>query len=144
MEARRAYREHLRRIYHLSSALWLLEWDQETCLGERGVDARADVIGQLTKERFELSVAPELGTWLKALRQDASLSLEEKASVRVVGKQYDRQKAIPASFVEANAKAKAKGQAAWAKAREASDFSLFLPHLDRIAEQARQLAEYYG
>lgn len=93
---------------------------------------------------FELSVAPELGEYLEALEGDRSLSIEEQASVRDLGKQYRRRKAIPSELIEEVAVARSQAQAAWAQAREKSDFSIFQPLLTKMVDYARRFADYFG
>ena len=81
-----AYKEHLREIGKLESALALLQWDQRTNLPRKGHPARAEVIGKLTKMAFEMSVSDKLGEYLEDLERQEGLTEEERASVRVVGK----------------------------------------------------------
>jgi len=139
-----AYKEHLREIGKLESALALLGWDQRTNLPRKGHPARAEVIGKLTKMVFELSVSDKLGEYLEYLQGREGLTDEERASVRVVGKSYRRHKAIPPAFYEEYAIASSRSETVWEEAKEKSDFRLFQPHLARMIDYARRFAEYYG
>jgi len=139
-----AYKEHLREIGKLESALALLGWDQRTNLPRKGHPARAEVIGKLTKMVFELSVSDKLGEYLEDLQGREGLTDEERASVRVVGKSYRRHKAIPPAFYEEYAIASSRSETVWEEAKEKSDFRLFQPHLARMIDYARRFAEYYG
>jgi carboxypeptidase Taq len=121
------YKAHLREIGKLSSALSLLHWDQRTQLPNGGQETRAEVVGKLTKMVFELSIADELGRYLEELEKREDLSEEESASLRVVGKAYRRNKAIPPDFYERFAIAASKAETTWEKAKERSDFLLFRP-----------------
>jgi carboxypeptidase Taq len=144
MDILAAYKDHLREIGKLGSALSLLHWDQRTQLPNSGQETRAEVVGKLTKMVFELSIADKLGRYLEELEKREDLSEEESASVRVVGKAYRRNKAIPPDFYERFAIAASKAETTWEKAKERSDFLLFRPHLEEMVEYARQFAEYYG
>ena len=144
MDTLAAYKEHLREIGKLESAVSLLGWDQRTNLPRKGHPARAEVIGKLTKMAFELSVSDELGEYLSELEGRDSLSQVEEASVRVVGKAYRRHKAVPPAFYEEYAIAAARSETAWEEAKEKSDFALFKEHLERMVDYARKFAEYYG
>ena len=139
-----AYKEHLREIGKLESALALLQWDQRTNLPRKGHPARAEVIGKLTKMVFELSVSDKLGEYLDDLQGQEGLTKKECASVRIVGKSYRRHKAIPPAFYEEYAIASSRSESVWEEAKEKSDFSLFQPHLARMIDYARRFAEYYG
>ncbi len=139
-----AYTQHLHEMNILSSALSLIGWDQETHMPPRGIGFRSQVMGRLTKNLFELTVSPELGTLLEQLEADDSLSLEQKASVRDIGKQYRRRKAIPPALIEEQAETQSQAQAAWAEARKKSDFSIFEPLLVQMVDYARTFADYFG
>jgi carboxypeptidase Taq len=138
------YKAHLQEIGKLNSTLALLHWDQRTYLPPKGQEARAEVIGKLTKMVFELSIDDRLGRYLDKLEKRDDLSEEERASVRVVGKEYRRRKAIPPDFYERFAIASSKAESVWERAKAKSDFSLFRPHLEEMVEFARRFAEYYG
>ncbi len=139
-----SYQEHLKEMNILSSALALLSWDQETHMPPRGIGVRSQVTGRFAKKLFELSIAPELGQYLDALTKDSSLSIEQRASVRDMAKQYHRQKAIPPALIEEYSIVQSQSQAAWAEARQKSDFSLFEPLLTKMVDYARRFADFYG
>ena len=144
MDTLTAYKSHLLEISKLTSAATLMGWDQQTYMPEKALAFRAEATGALSKMIFELSTHEDLGVYLEELGQRSDLSTTEKASVRVVGKEYRRSKAIPASFVEEYAVAQTQAQSAWVEARKASDFSLFQPLLEKMIGFARRFADYYG
>ena len=144
MDTRTAYRSLLLEIGKLDSAVSLLGWDQHTHMPPRGVDARAAALGKLARLQFELSTSDELGGLLEDLEGREDLSIEERASVRVVGAEYRRKKAVPASLFEAFTVARSAAQSAWAQARQEADYERFRPHLAKLIDFARQLAELYG
>jgi len=138
------YKSHLREIGKLQSSLALLQWDQRTYLPEKGHPARAEVIGKLSKMAFELSISDKLGKYLDELKKRDDLSPQDKASVRVVGREYRRHKAIPPELFEQFSIARARSETAWEKAKAASDFESFRPHLEEMVDYARKFAEYLG
>jgi len=93
---------------------------------------------------FELLVSDELGGYIAELRKADGLSDIERASIRRVGKDYDRNRAIPADLIEEQSVAQSQAQTAWVAARRASDFAAFRPHLEKMVGYARKFAEYYG
>ena len=139
-----AYKEHLQEIGKLQSSLALLHWDQRTYLPKKGHDSRAEVIGKLSKMVFELAICDELGRYLKELEGQDDLSLEDRASVRVVGKAYRRHKAIPPDFYERFAIARSRSETAWEHAKATSGFKHFQPHLEEMIDFSRRFADYYG
>ncbi len=138
------YREHLAEMRKLSSAVSLLGWDQQTHMPPKAAPHRAQVVGKLSRMLFELSVSDRLGAYLEELRKEDGLSPLEKASIRRIGKSYARNRAVPPDFVEQFQIAQSEAQSAWVAARKASDFASFRPHLEKIVEFSRRLADYYG
>ncbi len=139
-----AYRDHLKEMNILTTALALLSWDQETHMPKRGIGARSEAAGRFSKHLFELAIAPKLGTYLAALESDDSLTVEERASVREVGKRYRRRKTIPPELIEEYGVTRSQSQAAWEEARGQSNFSVFEPFLVKMVDYARRFADYYG
>ncbi len=144
MDELKAYKAHLHEMGKLDSALALLAWDQRTYLPRKGQETRAEAIGKLTKLSFQMATSPRLGRLLDALGARDGLSLGDRASLRVVGKDYGRRKAIPARVVERFAIARSKSETAWERAKETSDFKAFLPHLEGMVDFSRRFADYYG
>ena len=144
MDSLTAYKAHLTEIAKLHSAQALLGWDQETHMPKKGGAARAQVAGKLSKMAFELFVSDKMGEYIDELEKKDGLSLEERASVRRVGRDYRRNKAIPPALIEEFTIVRSQAQLAWAKAREISDFSAFQPHLEKIIDYVRRFADYYG
>jgi carboxypeptidase Taq len=139
-----SYKAHLQEMNMITSALTLLSWDQETHMPPRGIAVRSQVTGNFSKKLFELSIAPELGEYLETLKNDDSLTVEERASVRDMAKAYHRQQAIPPAMIEEQAIVQSQAQAAWVEARKKSDFTVFQPLLTKMVDFARRFADYYG
>jgi carboxypeptidase Taq len=138
------YRNHLAEIGKLGSAASLLGWDLQTHMPPKAAPFRAQVQGKLSRMAFELATSDVLGRYLDELSRAKGLTPLEQASVRVNKKQYDRARAVPADFVEARQIAQSEAQGAWVEARRTSNFALFEPHLEKMVDFARRLAEYYG
>ena len=144
MDTLTAYRKHMLDIARLGSANSLLGWDLETHMPAKAIRFRSEVIGLLSKMMFERFTSDEVGAWISELSARDDLSFEESASVRVVGRDYHRRKKLPAELVEQHAIARAQAQPAWAEARQKSDFNLFLPHLVKMIDFAKRIADCYG
>ena len=144
MNTLEAYQAHVREIAKLQSTLALLYWDQRTYMPPKGHNGRAQVIGQLSKMIFERLTCDELGRCLESLEERDDLSLEDRASVRVVGKAYRRHRAIPSDFYEEFSIARSLSESVWEQARASSDFTLFQPHLEKMVDYSQKLAQYYG
>ncbi|MCX6762923.1 MAG: carboxypeptidase M32 [Candidatus Moranbacteria bacterium] len=66
------------------------------------------------------------------------------AIVRELWREYERQKKLPVAFVKEMAKICSEGHNVWIKAREKSDFGIFLPYLKKIVALKRKEAELVG
>ena len=144
MDTLTAYKTHLGEVSKLESAVALLQWDGRTHIPRCGHEGRAEVLGKLSKMAFELAVDDRLGGYLEELEARDDLSSIEQASVRVVGRDYRRNKAIPPELFGRFTVARAKSETAWEQARAASDFRAFAPHLKEMVDYARQFAELLG
>jgi len=144
VDTRTTYIDRLTELGKLNSAVALLTWDEETHMPKRGLALRAETIGKLSRMAFELSTSDEFGRCIEELEGRDDLSEAEAASVRVMGKEYRRNKAVPPDLFEAFTIAQSKSQAAWAEAKRASDFERFRPHLEEIVGYVRQFAELFG
>jgi carboxypeptidase Taq len=144
VDTRTAYLNILTELGKLNSAVALLSWDEETHMPKKGLGLRAETLGKLSRMAFELSISDELGHCIEELESRNDLSLKETASVRVVGKEYRRSKAVPPALFEEFTIAQSKSQAAWREARRVSDFALFRPHLEKMVDYTRRFAELYG
>jgi carboxypeptidase Taq len=106
-----------------------------------GAAARAEVQGTLAGIAHELSTAPEIGELLENLRDfEAEHDREsfEASVIRVTRRDYEKNRRVPAELRAEMTRAGSIGYAAWLKAREACDFAVFRPKLDRVLELTRE------
>ncbi len=120
----------------------ILGWDQETYMPSKAIEERASQLALLEGLAHQKAVNPEVGELLSALEAKSDLSDDEKAYVRVVRRDYDRETKLPESFVTEYAKAASISQATWAEAKRNNDFRAFEPHLARMVELNKERATY--
>jgi carboxypeptidase Taq len=136
--------ELLRRLGAISDverALQLLSWDEETKMPPQGAVARAEQRATLARIGHELATAPELGQLLEELRElEAENAPEsfEASVVRVTRRDYEKQRRVPAELRAEMTRAGSLAYRAWLAAREALDYELFRPHLERRIELTRE------
>lgn len=139
--------EKLKEKYYLiskySTAASLLEWDFETHMPKKAAEKRADVIGEISGKAFEMSVSDEMGRLLEKTEKE-ELSEIEKAIVRVGKKEYEKFKKIPTELFKELNISSSKAQAAWEEAKTKNDFSIFQPHLEKVVELTKKMADYLG
>jgi len=138
-------RKYSAELIDLHHTLALMQWDQEVRMPRRAAEGRAAQFATLSALAHRREVAPELGVLLaQAEAQQANLSVEDRALVRVMRRSYDQNTRLPEEFVAEFSRLASQAQMAWLEAREQSDFALFQPLLERLVALARQQAEYLG
>ena len=115
-------------ITHLSHAAAILSWDQTTYMPPAGAAARGEQLATLSKLVHEMSTSDEIGKLLERAARNRGTrrpTATMPVSVRVARRDYEDQRKIPASLVEALARHGAEAYGVWAKARDENDFPTF-------------------
>jgi carboxypeptidase Taq len=115
----------------------LLFWDQQTMMPRAGAAGRAEQLATLNRVAHELFVSEETGRLLEASSSYAeSLDPEsdEACLVRVVRQDYEKASRVPSELRAEMTRAGSQGLEAWHEAKSRSDFSHFLPALERNVE----------
>ncbi|QSQ23527.1 carboxypeptidase M32 [Pyxidicoccus parkwayensis] len=134
----------MQELRDLQGLIGLATWDQETYLPAKAGPARAHQLATLQGLHHERLVDPRLGEALaKAASQD-SLSEDERAMVRVLSREREREVRVPSALVKALAEAQSSALHAWREARKAKSFAVFQPGLQRLVELRREQADAYG
>jgi carboxypeptidase Taq len=129
--------ELLRRLGEISDlerATYLASWDQETKMPPLGAPARAEQLATLARLRHERGTAPELGELIEELRglEETSTPESFEASVvRVARRDFEKKRRVPSELSAELTRAGSLGYAAWLEARDARDFEVLRPHLER-------------
>ncbi len=140
-----ALRDEYREFCDLRGALSLLQWDEQTYMPPRGCDARARQIAALTSILHERLISPRYDELLeKAHARESELSDDERAFLRELEFDRDRERKLPAELVRELALEQSRAFASWQVAKRDRDFPKFAPHLTRLLELSRQKADCYG
>ncbi|HWP68444.1 MAG TPA: carboxypeptidase M32, partial [Rectinemataceae bacterium] len=118
----------------------VLGWDQETYLPERGIEERAEQIAFMEGLSHEKAVNPEIGKMLDNMEADEKIEAIEKAYVRVMRREYDKETKLPSGLVTEMARQTSLSQAAWVQARKDNDFARFAPHLQKMIDLNLEMA----
>ena len=106
-----------------------------------GATARAEAQGTLARVAHELATAPELGELLESSRGfEAEHPREsfEASVIRVTRREYEKNRRVPADLRAEMTRAGSIGYQTWLKAREACDYEIFRPQLERLIELTRE------
>jgi carboxypeptidase Taq len=129
-------RQRLAELSDLGRAGVVLTWDQQVTMPTGGTAARGAMIGTLQRLAHEKLVGAELSTLL-------AMGDPGDPIVRVVGREHQRARRVPAGLTDEIFRAGSDGMAAWLEARALDDFSRFEPALRRNVELARKYAECF-
>lgn len=144
MNAHEELKDYVREISEIQSAVALCAWDQRTQMPEKGAEARAKVVGRLERMAFERAVSDRMGELLAAAERDGPASEIDQALIRVWKRDYTRHRAIPPALYQKFVETTARAEVVWEKAKAASDFALFRPHLAEVVDLVREMAELIG
>ena len=140
-------KEELLEIYHLSSAVAVLHWDQEVYMPKKGSDQRAKTIAEMSGLIHNKFTSLTFGKLIRAAKAEADrgkLNDNDSCIVREIWREFSRAKKLPVEFVKELAELESRSQNIWAEARQKSDFKIFLPYLKKIVSMKRKEAELVG
>jgi carboxypeptidase Taq len=138
------FKNHLQKVGDLKYAANVLHWDQEVYMPKNGAGPRAQQLATLSGVIHELSTDKKLGDLLAELRTDSTLTFEQKRNVEDAFDKYTKNLRYDVSFVQEMSMAVSEAFQSWNKAKEASDFSMFAPHLEKLVKLKRQETEILG
>jgi carboxypeptidase Taq len=129
----------------LRNAAQVLEWDQQTMMPRNGAESRADVLATLGRVAHEQFISDETGALLDAAAAEVNGDPgdDSVALVRVVRRDWDKARRVPAELAAELARGASIGQEAWAKARAEDDFKAFAPYLERNLSLARAYVDCF-
>ena len=138
------YREHMRKLADVKSALALMQWDQETYLPAKGAGFRSQQIATLSELAHELATAGSLGSLLESLENVSGLSETEKKNISLNREDFEKQKKYPAAFVRKMSETVSKSFNAWNLAKKENRFSLFEKELSALVKLKIEETEILG
>jgi carboxypeptidase Taq len=130
-------RERLAEVADLRKTVTLLSWDQQVKMPAGGAQARAEVLGTVSRLAQGRFVRPEIGRLLEELRsfeESSDYDSFEASLIRVTRRIYEKASRVPPELVGEMRRAAALALAAWGPAKDASDFGQLRPHLEALVE----------
>jgi carboxypeptidase Taq len=137
------YLERLGSIHGLTSALGLLNWDQETMMPGKAVYCRGRSNAVLSGLVHDMITDNKFGDLLEELSQQ-KLNSDQLSSVRETKRDRDRAVKVPRKLVEELATATTSANQSWVNARKENNWTLFAPDLQKIVKLRKQQAEAIG
>jgi len=137
----------LARASHLGSASAVLNWDQETYMPAGGAQARAQHLATLSQLSHQFFTDDEIGTLLDQLESeyaDAESDSYEASLIRVTRREFDKATKIPSELIAELSRTSSHAKEAWKEARETDDFEKFQPHLEKLVDLNKRVADALG
>jgi carboxypeptidase Taq len=137
-------RQRLAEVYDLERALGVLAWDQRTMMPPKGAPARAEAAATLSGLAHERFVGDDVGKLLDELAplaDDLDYDSDDASLIRVTRRDWEKKRRVPSELAAARTREAARAHVAWLEAREANDFSVFLPAFRRVHDLALRWAE---
>jgi carboxypeptidase Taq len=129
------------------AALGVLGWDQEVNIPKKGHAFRGEVNALLSADLHRRFTSDKFVGLVKKLREPAKfdkLSKDEQIIVRETWRDVEKSLKIPTDLVEEMARLATEAFAAWADAREKSDFKIYQPYLQKIVALNQKEADLLG
>ncbi|MDO4650542.1 MAG: carboxypeptidase M32 [Eubacteriales bacterium] len=136
---------YLKKIQNYNQVVTLLYWDMRTQMPKEGFAASQAALSQFSTEMFKLSTAPELKSILEELRKPEEfeqLDSDWKFIVTRMLRQFEKDERIPEEFFAEFVEVKSESEAKWEEAKNAGDFSIFAPYLEKVIEMTKQEKAY--
>lgn len=124
------------RLNDVLCAVNTLNWDARTQMPVGGAETRGHQVATLMGIAREMLLDPGM--------QDAVDAASDRNAAAAVSDAIRHHARVPADLLRAQAEHATTAGAAWAAARQASDFSIFQPHLEKVVALAREKAEALG
>ncbi|MDQ4102099.1 MAG: carboxypeptidase M32 [Thermoproteota archaeon] len=131
-------------MWSLSHAISLMGWDFETYMPRKGTEERGVADSQLHLLHKELLLNKDFVRLVESAKKLENLNDVENGIVRVLNREITKQIKIPKELTEAESLERIRGNMAWRQAREKSDFMMYAPHLEKMIEIKKQVAEKIG
>ena len=131
-------------MWSLGHAISLMGWDFETYMPREGTEERGTADSQLQILHKDLLLNKNFVSLVESAKKLGDLNDVEKGIVRVLDREITKQVRIPKELTEAEALERIRGNMTWRQAREKSDFTMYEPHLKKMIEIKKQIAEKIG
>ncbi|GEL07902.1 carboxypeptidase M32 [Salisediminibacterium halotolerans] len=146
-EIENEFLEFVKTISHYEEAVSLLEWDLRTGAPKKGTEQRAEVLGTLSSEIFNLSVSEQMRSFIDRLSAEEvwnDLSEKAQSTVKECKKTLEKFAKIPPEEYKAFVVLTSQAESAWEEAKETADFQAFQPYLEKIVAYNRKYADWIG
>ncbi len=131
-------------MWSLNHAISLMGWDFETYMPTSGTEERGMADSQLHILHKNLLLNKDFVGLVESAKKLHGLGDLEKGIVRVLNREITKQIKIPNELTQAESLERIRGNMVWREARQKSDFMMYAPHLKKMIEIKKQMADKIG
>jgi len=134
-----------KKMHAYDHALAMLYFDSVTAAPPDTAEGRGQTMGSLSEDRYKIFANEEVGGLLAFLLEHKDETDQQtRREIEELKRGYDMLSKIPvAEYVEYTVLLNA-AENIWHKAKDASDFAMFAPYLEKIVDFNRRFAGYYN
>ena len=139
-------KRRMREVMDLGMASGVLVWDQLVFMPEKGSGARGRALETLAGIAHDRFIDDEVGRLVDRLSgHEASLPREhpDAALIRKVRVDWEKQRRVPTALAAELESFESKHVPVWLEAREANDYAIFQPSLERAVDLNLRLIDCY-
>lgn len=138
------YKETRKKIKAYAYFGWLMSWDQETEAPELSVEYRTKQYQVFAEESYKIQSDPAYIEAIEYLYDhlEAIEDPEFKVEIKQVYKELRWVKKVPKDELLAYRVLTSQASHIWSKAKQADDFSIFQPTLEKIIDFTRKMVKY--
>ena len=134
--------EKYRQVWAVNHSMAVMGWDMETHMPEGGATPRGMATGQLAMLAQRATI--ELDPLVRKAEKARDLDDMETGVVRSLRRSLDYFTKVPPALVDEIQRVTTEATVVWRTARKKSDFKMFSPHLDKIIQLQRKVADKLG
>ncbi|MBS1774364.1 MAG: carboxypeptidase M32 [Bacteroidetes bacterium] len=138
------YKDITQKAADINNASAVLGWDQEVYMPAKGFEMRGRQLATLASIAHEMLTTDSYGALLHELSSRADLDEKQKANVALSLEDFEKNRKLPGSFVEAMAQQTSKSFNAWIQSRKENKFSVYQTELGKMIDLKKQQADLYG
>ncbi|WP_214851067.1 carboxypeptidase M32 [Exiguobacterium sp. s193] len=143
MNTLQQWRDHFDALGAYEEAVALLYWDMRTYMPEQSAANRSKSLGFLSTESFRRRTGTQYQSLLEAMGQESLTGLDA-ISYEKAKQAFDRDSKIPEAEYQAFVTLISEAESVWEKAKDANDWAMFEPFLEKIVATERKFVEYWG
>ena len=136
--------EHYKDIWALGYVSALSQWDTETYMPHEGASVRGEALSKISSLSQRLFLDKDFVSLIHKAGEEKNLNDYEKGVVRMLLRSLKYYEKLPKEFIEEFEKLTSEATVVWRKAKEANNFKLFQPYLEKIFKMSSEKAEYLG